>query len=518
MERPVVATFGEIIASHAAARGGAIALRYGQSTWTYAGYQRQANRIAAMLVTSGYEKSARIAWIGLNSDVVPLLALAAATAGMIFVPVNWRLADAEVRHILADCGASCLFIGDLPCERIAAFQRSGMAVRDAAQLTDPAGKELPGPLAAPTENDPEAICMLVYTSGTTGVPKGVMLSHRSLFATSACRQIASVPWDDWSSSDVTLVPVPLAHIGGFGMLARTLFFGGEVVIQPTFEAGQVLGAIDQDRISKLGLVPTALKMVIDHPRSRQVDYSRIRTIVYGAAPISTDLLREAIEVFGCEFAQSYGMTETSSTCVALPPEDHDVAGNPRMRAAGKPLPGTQLRITGDEGVPVPAGVVGEIEILSVAIMAGYWGKPDDTAAVLGADGWYRTGDAGYLDEDGYLYIMDRKKDMIITGAENVYPAEVENALASHTQVSECAVIGVPHPLWGESVMAIIVPQAGATPEKSELEHWARQSVAGYKVPRSWAFVQELPRNASGKIDKAALRRTFITVSDAMSQE
>ncbi len=420
---------------------------------------------------------------------------------MIFVPLNYRLAPVEIAHILADSGSALLFVGD-------GYRAPGaIATRDIAEaiasgwLADDDRPPAHEATAADT-------VMMVYTSGTTGMPKGVMLSHRSLFGTSTLRRQAAVAWDDWGPDDVTLVPIPLAHIAGFGMLARTLFFGGEVVIQPTFEPGAVLDAIAHQRVSKLGLVPTAMKMVIDHPGSREIDYARIRTMVYGAAPITTDLLREGMEVFGCAFAQSYGMSETSGTCVALPPEDHDPAGTPRMRAAGKALPGTELRIVDEDGRDLPTGEVGEIAIRCISVMNGYWRQPEATAKVLDAEGWYRSGDAGCLDADGYLFIKDRVKDMIVSGAENIYPAEVENVLADHPDVAQVAVIGVPDARWGEAVKAIVVPVPGRQVDAAALIAWAKQRVADYKAPKTIDLVDALPMNASGKVQKAELRKPY----------
>jgi acyl-CoA synthetase (AMP-forming)/AMP-acid ligase II len=502
-------TFGDVIAGHARERPGSVAVRFGDRVWTYAGLQHHAERVAATLLERGMAVGDRFGLLSCNSDLHPISAIAAARAGLIFVPINWRLSTAEIIHIVHDAGITRLFV-----EKDAAAWRAalpGLSIEPAEVLLDP--HWLVATRACPVAADsPRTTVLLVYTSGTTGVPKGVMLSHQSLFATSIARMAAKLSWDHWDADDVTLVPLPLAHIGGFSMLARSLLTGGEAIIQPVFDAGQVLDAIEHQGVSKIGLVPTAMKMVIDHPRSQQVDYSRIKTMLYGAAPITLDVLRAGIAVFGCAFAQSYGMSETGATCVVLPPEDHDPAGNARMRAAGKALPGTQLRILGDDGRALPSGQVGEIAIHTVGIMNGYWNRPDMTAAVLSDDGWYRTGDAGYLDDDGYLFIMDRIKDMIISGAENVYPAEVENVMSLHDAVDEVAVIGVPDPRWGETVKAIVVPTAdhaiAADALPDALIAWTRERLAHYKAPRSIDIVAALPRNASGKIDKPALRRPY----------
>lgn len=354
--------------------------------------------------------------------------------------------------------------------------------------------------------DPEAIAVQVYTSGSTGRPKGVMLPHRALLGINTLRR--NLSWDRWGSQDVTLVQAPLGHIGAFGMMMRALYFGAAAVIHETFDAAATVATIEMERVSKLSLVPTAIKMILDLPQARRADYSSLDTIIYGSAPITSELLREAIAVFGCRFAQSYGMSETSGPTVALPPEDHDPRGVPRMLGAGKPLPATEVRITGSTGQALPPGETGEIEIRSVANMAGYWNLPEETARTLASDGWLKTGDAGYLDEDGYLYVRGRRKEMIISGGENIYPAEVEQAIVSHEDIEEVAVIGISDTHWGEAVTAIVVARDGALPEEQAIRAWVRERIAGYKVPKRVIFTDVLPLNSTGKIDKLDLIRRY----------
>jgi acyl-CoA synthetase (AMP-forming)/AMP-acid ligase II len=501
-----VPTFREVVAGHVAARPDATMLRFGERSWTWRAFAAQAERIAARLVADGFAPGDRIAHLGRNSDANPLLAYAAARAGLIFVPINWRLSPREIASIVEDSGSRLLFLGAGFAAPAGSASLSETILLDDAWLAT--ARDFPL-----QEGGPRDTVVLLYTSGTTGVPKGVMLSHRSLFGTSMMRARHRVAWDDWGPDDVTLAPIPLGHAGGFGTMTRAMFFGSQTVIQPAFDPGAVLDAIEHQGISKLGLVPTAIRMVLDHPRARQVDYSRIKTMFYGAAPITLDLLREAIAVFGCRFAQSYGMSETYATCVVLPPEDHDVAGNPRMRSAGRALPGTELRIVGENGAVLAPGETGEIAIRCISTMTGYWNRPDDTAAVLDKDGWYRTGDAGFLDADFYVHVRDRVKDMIISGGENVYPVEVENVLADHPDVAQVAVIGVPDPLWGEAVTAAIVAAPGRRIDPDALIDWAKTRLAHFKVPKTIALVDALPLNAAGKVQKAALRDRFRTDSE-----
>jgi acyl-CoA synthetase (AMP-forming)/AMP-acid ligase II len=274
-----------------------------------------------------------------------------------------------------------------------------------------------------------------------------------------------------------------------------------------FDPGVTLDMIQQHGITKLFLVPAAIRMVLQHPKARQTDYSSVGYICYGASPIPLDLLREAIDVFRCGFVQLYGMTETTGSATYLPPQDHDVAGNERMRSAGKPFPGVRLKVVDDSGRPLPPRQVGEICIASPVNMLGYWHLPEATGKTL-IDGYVHTGDAGYLDEDGYVYVHDRVKDMIVSGAENIYPAEVESALFGHPAVADVAVIGVPDDRWGEAVKAMIVLKPGKRATADEIIGFARERIAGYKLPKSVDFINELPRNPSGKILKRELRKPF----------
>jgi len=320
---------------------------------------------------------------------------------------------------------------------------------------------------------------------------------------------AKMPWNEWLEDDVNLVALPVGHIGGVGWGIVGFFNGATCIVQREFVPPQVLDAIEHQRVSKMFLVPTALHFLLMQPRVRQIDYSSLRYILYGASPIALDLLREATEVFGCGFCQQYGMTETSGTVAYLPPEDHDSAGNRRMRSAGIPMPGVEIRVVdADTRRPLPADEVGEVETRSMANMVGYCNRAAATAETINAEGWLRTGDAGSLDEDGYLYIHDRFKDMIVSGAENIYPAEVENAVYGHPAVQEVAVIGVPDDKWGEAVKAIVVPKPGTVADPQDIIAFARTRIAGFKAPKSVDFVAALPRGPSGKILRRVLREPY----------
>jgi long-chain acyl-CoA synthetase len=301
--------------------------------------------------------------------------------------------------------------------------------------------------------------------------------------------------------------MPVAHVSGTGWAIWTLQHGACGIIAREFDPHAVFEQIVEHRISKLMMVPTAMQIAVRHPLARSTDFSFLRYIYYGGAPLPAALLAECIEVFRCGFVQMYGMTETSGTITALAPEDHDPAKGARMRSVGRPLAGVEISIIDAGGREVGVGETGEIATRSAANMAGYFENPAATAEAVDAKGWLRTGDAGSVDADGFLYLHDRVKDMIISGGENIYPAEVENAIFGHPAVAEVAVIGVPDEKWGEAVKAVIVPVAGAQRDDAAVIAWAAERIARYKLPKAIEWVEALPRNHTGKVLRRELRRT-----------
>ncbi len=495
----------DLVRHHAQATPDAVALVFDARETTFAALDHQANRIANGLIAAGLHRGDRVAFIGRNSDLYFALWLGAAKAGLVLVPINWRLAPPEVAYILNDCQprfvvADPAFIDRLePSAAYVVLSTDDVPDwRDEQDGTDPrqdAGYDDP--------------VLQLYTSGTTGHPKGAMLSNRSLLALRQETPEAAMPaWNRWSADDIALVAMPVFHISGSGWGLWSLQHGGKAVVVREFDPHQLFDLLTRYRITKIMMVPTAMKILCDHPGAAGADFSFLRTICYGGSAIPLDLMRQAIALFGCGFAQMYGMTETAGTVIGLPPEDHDPQGNARMRSVGIPLPGVSVRVLDEAGEDVAAGAIGEIAIRSPSTMTGYFNRPDATAETLDAQGWLRTGDAGYLDADGYLYLADRIKDMIITGGENVYPAEVENALYSHPDVADVAVIGVPDAKWGEAVKAIVVPAEGTSPDPAALIAWARERIAAYKAPKTVDFRETLPRNPSGKILRRLLREEY----------
>ncbi len=506
----------EMVRERAKSRGDAIAYEFEGRTTSFAQFDANTNRVANALLAMGLRKGDRIAYLGKNSDIYFELLMGAIKAGVVMAPVNWRLSGPEVAFIVDDCKAPVLFVGPefVPLVRQIRDRLSGVrtimtteggapewpdftAWRDAQDARDPKV-----PIA------PTGIAMQLYTSGTTGKPKGAMLSHTNFKSLLEAGSAEDTPdWNRWTTDDVSLVAMPIFHIGGSGWGVVGLGHGARSVIAREFDPTKVLDFFEQFGITKLFMVPAAMQFVVRQPRARTMDFSRLKYMLYGASPIPAALLKECIEVFKCGFVQLYGMTETTGTIVALPPEDH-VEGLERMRSAGKALAGVELAILDPDGKPLPPRQVGEIATRSDHNMAGYWNLPEATAATLRADGWLRTGDAGYMDEEGYLYIHDRIKDMIISGGENVYPAEVESALCDHPDVAEAAVIGVPDEKWGEAVKAIVVMKPGKNATATDIINFTRERIAGFKTPKSVEFIPALPRNPSGKILRRQLREPY----------
>jgi acyl-CoA synthetase (AMP-forming)/AMP-acid ligase II len=466
-------------------------------------------RCVGALRSLGLGPGDRLGYLGFNSIDYAMLMQAAFRMGAIPVPINWRLTAREIAYILADSEfAFVLTNSDLapqieseaPTLLIDGEHRGRPPFQDWIRSFDP------DPAAhAVSEND---VALQLYTSGTTGHPKGALLTHGSLSCAFAQGTILGESWCGWQDDDVALVAMPQFHIAGTGWTLQALNAGVTGVIVPRPDVEAMIDAIEQEHATKVFAVPAVLAMILAHPRSQTADFSAVRLMAYGASPIPLDTLKRSLALFpNAQFVQMYGATETSGTVTYLPPEDHHPDGTPRMAGCGKPFPSVEVRIEAPDGTPAAPHTVGEVLIRSRQVMRGYHKLKAATASAM-ADGWYRTGDAGYLDEDGYLYLFDRVKDMIVSGGENIYPVEIENVLHEHPAVRDCAVIGVPDTRWGEAVKAIIVSEPGQTLDPNALIAFARTRIAGYKVPKSIDFTDVLPRNPSGKILKKELRRPY----------
>jgi acyl-CoA synthetase (AMP-forming)/AMP-acid ligase II len=508
-------TVAEVVRQHARATPDATAFVFGAETMTFAMLDAGSNRAACGLIALGIGRGDRIAYLGKNTPLYFEVLLGAMKIGAVMTPVNWRLAAPEIAYVLNDCQARVLFVGDGFADLV---ERARPDLRHAATIIGidsadgdwidyrnwrdsfPASDPM-----TPLTGDDDAIQL--YTSGTTGHPKGAVITNRAIL-TMRGDDADKLDWQKAQPGEVTLLAMPCFHISGTGTGLGTMIAGTESIVLPEYDPAKALDLIDSYNIAKIFMVPAAIQIMLNHPRVGEVDFSRLKYITYGASPIPLELMRAAMARFGCGFVQMYGMTETSGTIVTLNPEDHVSEGSEKMRSVGKPLPGVEIKVIDGEGRSLGPRQVGEIATRSVKTMKAYWNNPAATAAAIDAEGWLRTGDAGYLDEDGYLYIHDRVKDMIISGGENVYPAEVENAIYSHPAVADVAVIGVPDAKWGEAVKACVVVKPGATLSESEVIAHARQHIAGYKCPKSVDFIAVLPRNPSGKVLRRELRAPY----------
>ncbi|MGZ8803481.1 MAG: long-chain-fatty-acid--CoA ligase, partial [Mycobacterium sp.] len=448
----------------------------------------------------------RVAFVERNGAEFFDVMFGLAKLGAVGVPVNWRLAAPEIRHIIEDCGAALVVVGEEFFGHIEAIEEgldAGVVAIGAHDRWPAFGDWVAAhPAVDPgVMTGPEDLVSLMYTSGTTGQPKGVMLSNTNYRCKTAG---VAGPWR-FSAGAVSLAVMPLFHMAGSGWAFAGLWEGAVTVVLRDVDPAAILDAIDRHRITNLLLVPAVIAFLLDTPGVEACDFSHLQVIVYGASPISDDVLVRGIERFGGVFAQVYGMTETTGSITQLDGAEH-VPG--LLRSCGRPYPWVQIRIVGDDGADAAPGTVGELWTRSDQNMLGYWNDPDATAATLTADGWLRTGDAGYVDTDGYVYLQDRIKDMIVSGGENVYPVEVENVLMTHPGVADAAVIGVPDDKWGEAVKAVVVPGPGAMLSEGDLIGFARARLGGFKLPKTVDFVAALPRTPSGKVLKRALRDPY----------
>jgi long-chain acyl-CoA synthetase len=460
---------------------------------TYAELGSRCRRLAGALRELGLVPGDRVGVIGLNSDRYLELYLGVPAAGFVLVPVNSRLAPVEMRTILADAGVSVLF-ADADYPGAADVKQVLTMPRDYEDLIATADQVPLGDGVA--EDD---LAALFYTSGTTGAAKGAMHTHRTLVS-SALHFMATWPFDGQTR---WLVASPMFHTGGIIGTLATVWVGGAHVIMPRFDPELAVDLIEREAVTHTLLVPTMLAATANAQLARPRDVSSLRYLSHGASPISADTLRRTRRAFpGAELLHVYGTTEATPITTLLPHEEL-ILNTPRVRSCGQPATGVELRVVDAEGQDVPPRAVGDILVRSASVMAGYWRKPEATAEVMRGD-WYLTGDLGYRDDESYLYLVDRAKDMIVSGGENIYSTEVEDALASHPAVEEVAVFGVPDPRWGESVYAVVVARQPVTAD--ELVDHCRQRIAGFKVPRHVELLPEpLPKSAAGKILKRELR-------------
>jgi acyl-CoA synthetase (AMP-forming)/AMP-acid ligase II len=495
---------------------GRIAVRFGERQRTFAEFADRVARLAGALQQLGMQAGDRVAMLALNSDRYLEYQMGVPWAGGVLNPCNIRWSAAEILFSLNDSGSTILlvdeafrplaakFIGDAKSLRHVVYCGDGDVRDGMLGYEDLLASARPVPDALRRGED---LAGIFYTGGTTGFPKGVMLSHNNI-----CSSAIAVRAEGMATPDgVYLHAAPMFHMADMGISGAHWLEGNSHSIVPSFQPEAVLDALARDRVTHLLLVPTMIQMLVDHPAMRQArDLSALRAIIYGASPIPLAVLKRAMTALpDVEFAQAYGMTELSPVATLNPPRYHraDMHDNAKLRSAGRATFNTEVKIVDPHGEEVPRGTVGEVVVRGQNVMQGYWNQPALTAAAV-RDGWMHTGDGAYMDDDGFIYIADRLKDMIVTGGENVYSVEVENAMAQHPAVAACAVIGVPSEAWGESVHAVVVCKPGEPPSVEALIAHCKTLIAGYKCPRSVALVDALPLSGAGKVLKTKLREPF----------
>ncbi len=486
----------------------------GRST-TYAQFGDRVARLAGALRKLGVATGDRVAMYSLNSQRYLEYDMAVPWAGAVLSPVNIRWSPAEILYSLDDSGTVVLIVDDTFKAVAASLAGKAKTIRHLIYAGDgetPAGMLNYEALIAQSDPVEDAyrhgddLAGIFYTGGTTGFPKGVMLSHANL----ASAAMSSMLIGNLGADARFLHCMPMFHLADFGPTVALFLTGGAHVVIPMFEPKLTLETIASERVTQTVMAPTVLQMTLDwldkNPQAAaQIDLSSLQRLIYGASTISQTLLERARKVFAnVGFYQGYGMTELAPTAAVLLPEDHH---GKRLRAAGKAVANVELKIVDAGGNEVPRGTVGEIIVRGANVMLGYWNKPEETAKAV-RNGWMHTGDGGTMDEDGFVYIADRLKDMIISGGENVYSGEVENALASHPAVAQCAVIGIPHDKWGEAVHAVVVLKPGQTADLESIQAHCRELIAGYKLPRSVEFRDALPMSSVGKVLKNELRKSY----------
>lgn len=482
------------------------------TTFTYIDLERLTERFVDILLSKGVKAGDRVAYLGKNDAYFFPVLFGCLRAGVILVPLNWRYAPGEIAFVLRDAGPKILF-HDAEFTRAvstaneeAGLPLEAIAVKGAGGDTLAALLTRNGPAGLRQATDPDACAMLMYTSGTTGRPKGAMLSHRAL-TLSRWVEIGSPHWANWTDDDIILSAMPNFHIGGLSWMLIGLLRSLTCVLTADPSPANLFALCREHHATRTFMVPTVVRSFVELAEREGAPES-LRSIYYGAATMDAPLLARAFAVLRCEFCQYFGMTENCGTITFLPAECHDPDNPVLLKSVGKALPGMEMSIRDVEGNLCGPRQSGEIWIKAPTLMLGYWNRPDATAEVM-ADGWYRTGDGGYVDESGYLFLTDRLKDTIITGGENVYPVEVEQMLRDHPSIRDVVVVGTPDPVWGEAVTALVEWKDGLSATLEELREFGRPRIAAYKLPRLLREVESLPRTATGKLQRAAARQLLV---------
>lgn len=510
LELASVAAMGELLRLQAQQRPDQTACRFAGRGITYGQLDVRASQVANGLIAAGCRPGARVAVLSKNSDHFLEILGGSLKAATVLLPINWRLAPPEIRYILQHSGAEALLVEQ---EFLALAREASEALDLRLSLVIGESGGSPASYFDWRDRQPSAdprlpvsggdVFVQMYTSGTTGLPKGVQLTHANYAASFALMN--QLPWNRASPNDTTFAPAPFFHVNGLNMILQTVMSGATLITVDQFRPGEVVEILERERVTRATLAPAMIQMCLEVPGVETRDFSALQMITYGGSPISETVLLRARDVFGCGFSQGYGMTEATGPLAMLTPADH--RDDAKLTSCGRPLPGLEVKVVRADGETCAPGEVGEVVARGAVLTVGYWRDPEATARTI-VDGWLHTGDAAYMDEAGYLYIYDRVKDMIVSGGENIYPAEVENALAKDPAVGDVAVIGVPDHRWGEAVKAIVVLRPDADANAAAIIERCRSHIAGYKVPKSVDFVPTIPRNAAGKILRRDLRAPY----------
>lgn len=506
---PEVRTLGELPAYYARHEPGREALRHGERRISFAELNLVAAKVATSFASRGLHDGERVAFLGKNSPDLYFALFGIAKTPGCFTPLSWRLSTGELAQQISDSGTRFAIVEKEfaglwaeACDMVGAVVETTLIDDTNTLEKDVADLD---PLDAPPWISEENGVIQLYTSGTTGRSKGVILTHGGFNRMRLCEHLESAY--DWEEGDCFINPLPNFHLLHIGIAVQCLYNGVSVAIVRQFEPASTLAAIARERPTLLTLTPTMLQILLDHPDAEKTDFSSLRLTLYAGSPISLGLIKRAIKVMPCRFMQFYGATEAGGAFSLLRPDEHDLNDEKKLQSCGRPLPLIEFRIVDDKGQELPDGEAGELVIRTPAIMGGYWNQEEATKAAL-SGGWYRSGDVARRDSEGLYYIVDRVKDMIVSGGENIYSAEIENVLSTHPAVAAVAVIGVPDERWGEAVKAIVIPRPGKPFDSAELLQFCRERLATYKVPKSIDFADSFPLVASGKVSKKDLRAGY----------